>query len=139
MHPASLYQMNDLPESTTSSHCAFHHARPQYGRILSILERSRNGTPCLTVLSLPSCSIMLLTDEVLWYRLVTYRAALLWTISNRWMSFCCHGSHTELAYSRVGRRFITRFQIKYIGVLSIDAYSYSSNVFPHKMISLYIS
>jgi hypothetical protein len=27
-----------------------------------------------------SCSIMLLTDEVLWYRLVTYRAALLWTI-----------------------------------------------------------
>ena len=87
-----------------------------------------------------SCSIRpLLTDEVLWHRLVTYRAALLWTISNRWRSFCCHGSHTELAYSRVGRRFITWFQIKYIGVLSIDAYSYSSNVFPHKMISLYIS
>jgi hypothetical protein len=63
----------------------------------------------------------------------------LWTISNRWRPFCCHGSHTELAYSRVGRRFITWFQIKYIGVLSIDAYSYSSNVFPHKMISLYIS
>jgi hypothetical protein len=35
-------------------------------------------------------------------RLVTYRAALLWTISNRWMSFCWYGSHTELAYSRVG-------------------------------------
>ena len=49
-----------------------------------------------------SCSIMLLSDEVLWYRLVTYRAALLWTISNRWMSFCWYGSHTELAYSRVG-------------------------------------
>ena len=49
-----------------------------------------------------SCSIMLLTDEVLWYRLVTHRAALLWTISNRWMSFCWYGSHTELAYSRVG-------------------------------------
>jgi hypothetical protein len=32
----------------------------------------------------------------------TYRAALLWTISNRWMSFCWYGSHTELAYSRVG-------------------------------------
>jgi hypothetical protein len=32
-----------------------------------------------------SCSIMLLTDEVLWYRLETYRAALLWTISNRVM------------------------------------------------------
>jgi hypothetical protein len=49
-----------------------------------------------------SCSIMLLTDEVLWYRLVTYRAALLWTISNRWMSFCWYGSHSELAYSWVG-------------------------------------
>ena len=49
-----------------------------------------------------SCSIMLLTDGVLWYRLVTYRAALLWTISNRWMSFCWYGSHTELAYARVG-------------------------------------
>jgi hypothetical protein len=61
---------------------------------------------------------------VLWYRLVTYRAALLWTISNRWMSFCCHGSHTELAYSRVGRRFITRFQIKYIGVLSKNIVDY---------------
>ena len=47
-------------------------------------------------------SIMLLTDEVLWYRLVTYRAALLWTISNRWMSFCWYGSQTALAYSRVG-------------------------------------
>ena len=53
MHQASLYQMNDPPETTTSRHCAFHHARPQYGRICSILERSRNGTPCLTVLSLP--------------------------------------------------------------------------------------
>ena len=49
-----------------------------------------------------SCSIMLLTDKVLWYRLVTYRAALLWTISNRWISFCWYESHTELAYSRVG-------------------------------------
>ena len=48
------------------------------------------------------CSIMLLTDEVLWYRLVAYRAALLWTISNRWMSFFWYGYHTELAYSRVG-------------------------------------
>ena len=45
--------MNDPPESTTSRHCAFHHARPQLVRICSILERSRNGTPCLTVLSLP--------------------------------------------------------------------------------------
>ena len=53
MHQASLYQMNDPPETTTSRHCAFHHARPQYGRICSILERSRNETPCLTVLSLP--------------------------------------------------------------------------------------
>ena len=52
MHQASLYQMNDPPE-TTSRHCAFHHARPQYGRIRYIPERSRNGTPCLTVLSLP--------------------------------------------------------------------------------------
>jgi hypothetical protein len=24
--------MNDPPETTTSRHCAFHHARPQYGR-----------------------------------------------------------------------------------------------------------
>jgi hypothetical protein len=44
---------NERPPETTSRHCAFHHARPQYGRICSILERSRNGTPCLTVLSLP--------------------------------------------------------------------------------------
>jgi hypothetical protein len=29
------------------------------------------------------CSIMLLTDEVLWYRLVAYRAVLLWTISKK--------------------------------------------------------
>jgi hypothetical protein len=29
------------------------YARPQYGRIRYIPERSRNGTPCLTVLSLP--------------------------------------------------------------------------------------
>ena len=50
---ASLYQMNDPPETTTSRHCVFHHARPQHVRIRSILERSRNGTPCLTVLSLP--------------------------------------------------------------------------------------
>jgi len=47
MHQASLYQMNDPPETTTSRHCAFHL------RIRSILERSRNGTHCLTVLSLP--------------------------------------------------------------------------------------
>jgi hypothetical protein len=53
IHQASLYQMNDPPETTMSRHCAFHHARPQYGRIRSILEWSRNGTPCLTVLSLP--------------------------------------------------------------------------------------
>ena len=53
MHQASLYQMNDPPETTTSRHCAFHHARPQFVRIRSILERSRNGTHCLTVLSLP--------------------------------------------------------------------------------------
>jgi hypothetical protein len=48
-----------------------------------------------------NCSIMLLTDEVLWYRLVAYRAALLWTISNRWMPLCWYGSHTELAYSKL--------------------------------------
>jgi hypothetical protein len=53
LYQASLYQMNDPPETTTSRHCAFHHARPQHVRIRSILERSRNGTPCLTVLSLP--------------------------------------------------------------------------------------
>jgi hypothetical protein len=53
MHQASLYQMNAPPETTTSRHCAFHHARPQLVRIRSILERSRNGTPCLSVLSLP--------------------------------------------------------------------------------------
>jgi hypothetical protein len=53
IHQVSLYQMNDPPETTMSRHCGFHHARPQYGRIRSILEWSRNGTPCLTVLSLP--------------------------------------------------------------------------------------
>jgi hypothetical protein len=58
MHHASLYQMNDPPETTTSRHCAFHHARPQHVRIRSILERSRNGTPCLTVLSAPESWIL---------------------------------------------------------------------------------
>jgi hypothetical protein len=45
---ASLYQMNDPPETTTSRHCAFHHARPQLVRIRSILERSRNGNCNIT-------------------------------------------------------------------------------------------
>jgi hypothetical protein len=49
-HQASIYQMNDPTETTTSRHCALHHARPQYGKSRSILDRSRNGTPCLTVL-----------------------------------------------------------------------------------------
>jgi hypothetical protein len=75
MHQASLYQMNNPPETTMSRHYAFHHARPQYGRSRSILDRAMNGTPCLTVLSLP------------W---VLYHSRLSSVIKLKWHCFYLH-------------------------------------------------
>ena len=47
-------------------------------------------------------SIMELTDDVLWWRLVTYLTALRCTISSLCLLFWWYGSQTELTYSTVG-------------------------------------
>jgi hypothetical protein len=48
-----------------------------------------------------SCSIMLLTDEVV-VSISNISCSPYLNHLHRWMSFCWYGSHTELAYSRVG-------------------------------------
>ena len=50
----------------------------------------------------PRCVSMSVTDDLLWYLLVTYLAALLCTISILCLSFCRYGSQTVLPYSTIG-------------------------------------